>query len=89
MWLLRDEIASSLRQTVPVTAETLEMVANHVSSSKNKPCCVTHSVPLQFVYGPEQSLTHFIQVGASRTGYIIMIAILFFRLCLNAIRGSV
>ena len=62
LWLLRDEIASALRMTVPVTAPTLEMVANHVKDSEKKPCCIFKTILLQFVYGPEQSLMHFIEV---------------------------
>ncbi len=61
-WLLRDEIASALRLVVPVTATTLEMVATHVRESVDRPKCIHSKVDLQFVYGPEKSMQHFIQV---------------------------
>ena len=63
-WLLTDEIASALRLTVPVTAETLKMVAGHVkaSSKADNLSNLYEQVYLKFVYGPEQSLTHFIEV---------------------------
>ena len=61
-WLLRDEIASALRLVVPVTATTLEMVATHVKESVDRPKCIHSDVDLHFVYGPEKSMQHFIQV---------------------------
>ena len=66
-WLLTDEIVSALRLTVPVTADTLEMVTEHIKVSANKPdnfSILLEQVYLKFVYGPEQSLTHFIEVGS-------------------------
>ncbi|CAH1774976.1 unnamed protein product [Owenia fusiformis] len=60
-WLLRDEIASAMRQVIPLTENTLAMVAKHVEDSKGRPACIHESVPLQFVYGPEQSLTNFVE----------------------------
>ena len=62
-WLLTDEIASAMRSIVPVSLETLEMVAGHVKGSEDRPMCFAENVPLHFVYGPEQSLTPFIEVN--------------------------
>uniref|UniRef100_A0A8D0L4T2 SZT2 n=1 Tax=Sphenodon punctatus TaxID=8508 RepID=A0A8D0L4T2_SPHPU len=58
-WLLDDEIVSALRQDRPVTADTLHHVATHVYSSQGRPSCHSEVVPLQFVFGPEQSLEKF------------------------------
>ena len=61
-WLLKDEIASAMRLVVPVTATTLQKVADHVKSSVDRPKCVFHSEPLHFVYGPKKSMEYFTQV---------------------------
>lgn len=63
-WLLRDEVTSSLRHIYPVTAANLQLVADHVKESKGKVACVTETIPLKFVFGQEQSLPRFVQVGA-------------------------
>ncbi|ELT88148.1 hypothetical protein CAPTEDRAFT_222074 [Capitella teleta] len=62
-WLMTDEMVSALRLTTPVTEETLEMVAEHVKNSlpRDNWASVLDHVYLKFVYGPEQSLTHFIE----------------------------
>ena len=57
---------------MPVTAETLDMVANHVKHSAPRSegwSILLDEVYLTFVYGPEQSLTHFIEVGNSGLGF--------------------
>lgn len=61
---MTDEMVSALRLTTPVTEETLEMVAEHVKNSlpRDNWASVLDHVYLKFVYGPEQSLTHFIEV---------------------------
>ena len=63
IWLLNDEIVSSLRSVFPVTEGTLDRVTNHirVSQSKHKMCQYSEVV-LQFVFGPEKSLSLFIEV---------------------------
>ncbi|XP_077980912.1 KICSTOR complex protein SZT2-like isoform X2 [Glandiceps talaboti] len=58
-WLLKDEIASAKRLMTPINASTLEMVAAHVQASTDKPTCKAEHVPLQFVFGAEQSLGKF------------------------------
>ncbi|XP_013407252.1 KICSTOR complex protein SZT2 isoform X2 [Lingula anatina] len=60
-WLLKDEIASGACHISPPTVETLEMVSRHVQESKGKLSCITEQVPLQFVYGPQQSRLKFIE----------------------------
>jgi hypothetical protein len=61
-WLLTDEIISALRCIVPVSMETLQLVAKHVADSDDQRMCISENVPLHFVYGPEQSLKQFIEV---------------------------
>ena len=69
-WLLKDEIASAMRLVVPVSAETLDMVAIHVKTSNEKRMCIMEQVPLLFVYGPDQSLQHFVEVSHSSCGLL-------------------
>ena len=59
---MRDEIAAFLLDVSPVTEATLQLVANHVASSTGRPSCLMEVVPLHFVFGPEQSLSKFLQV---------------------------
>lgn len=59
---MRDEIAAFLLDTFPLDKNTLAFVANHVANSPDRPSCLMERVPLQFVYGPERSLEHFLQV---------------------------
>ena len=66
-WLLTDEICSAMRQVSPVTSTTLDMVAAHVKGSNEKPKCIHNEIPLQFVYGPEQSMVHFNEVNLIMT----------------------
>ncbi|KAJ9595165.1 hypothetical protein L9F63_013523, partial [Diploptera punctata] len=58
-WLMRDEIAAFLLDSFPLDKNTLSFVANHVASSPDHPSCLMERVPLQFVFGPEQSLERF------------------------------
>ncbi|KAM9384552.1 KICSTOR complex protein SZT2 isoform 2-T2 [Pholidichthys leucotaenia] len=58
-WLLEDEIVSALRHCHLITAKTLQKVAEHVSRSAARPNCHREDVPLQFVFGREQSLDRF------------------------------
>ncbi|CAG2218549.1 SZT2 [Mytilus edulis] len=60
-WLLKDEIASSLRQLNLIQTDTLEFVTDHIkkSAKKGKPNCSCEHIPLHFVYGVEKSLPNF------------------------------
>ncbi|ETE66408.1 Protein SZT2, partial [Ophiophagus hannah] len=58
-WLLDDEIVSALRYSQPVTASILSQAASHIYSSQGRPSCHCEVVPLQFVFGPENSLERF------------------------------
>ncbi|XP_047669778.1 KICSTOR complex protein SZT2 isoform X10 [Tachysurus fulvidraco] len=58
-WLLEDEIVSALRHSSLVDCSTLQKVADHVFRSSGRPGCHHELVPLQFVFGPEQSLEKF------------------------------
>ena len=60
-WLLQDEKASVALNSYPITADILNMVVQHVESSKDKPCCIIEKIPLMFIYGAD-SLEKFIQV---------------------------
>ncbi|XP_054280353.1 KICSTOR complex protein SZT2-like isoform X2 [Macrosteles quadrilineatus] len=59
-WLMRDEIAAFLLDQNPVTEATLQLVADHIISSPSRASCVYQTVPLQFVFGAEQSLAVFL-----------------------------
>uniref|UniRef100_A0A3B3D587 SZT2 subunit of KICSTOR complex n=1 Tax=Oryzias melastigma TaxID=30732 RepID=A0A3B3D587_ORYME len=58
-WLLEDEIVSALRHSRVIDSATLQKVAEHVSRSSGRSHCHCEEVPLQFVFGPEQSLENF------------------------------
>nr|XP_043900372.1 KICSTOR complex protein SZT2 isoform X3 [Solea senegalensis] len=58
-WLLEDEIISALRHSRVIGSATLQKVAEHVVRSSGRPHCHCEDVPLQFVFGPEQSLEKF------------------------------
>ena len=59
-------MASAMHHIFPVTVETLYMVARHVRDSfHDKPSCKATEIPLQFVFGPEQSLAKFTEVSLS------------------------
>ncbi|XP_068600053.1 KICSTOR complex protein SZT2 [Brachionichthys hirsutus] len=58
-WLLEDEIVSTLRHSWVIGVATLQKVVDHVLRSSGRPNCLCEDVPLQFVFGPEQSLEKF------------------------------
>lgn len=58
-WLLEDEIVSALRHSRVISSATLQKVAEHVLRSSGRTHCRCEDVPLQFVFGPEQSLEKF------------------------------
>ncbi|XP_055020868.1 KICSTOR complex protein SZT2 isoform X3 [Boleophthalmus pectinirostris] len=60
-WLLEDEMVSALRSCRLISSDTLLKVVEHVSRSAGRPHCHCEEVPLQFVFGPEQSLEKFKQ----------------------------
>ncbi|XP_056460489.1 KICSTOR complex protein SZT2 isoform X3 [Gadus chalcogrammus] len=60
-WLLEDEIVSALRCSQAISSTVLQKVADHVVRSSGRMCCQHEMVPLQFVFGPEQSLEKFRQ----------------------------
>ncbi|GFR12271.1 KICSTOR complex protein SZT2 [Trichonephila clavata] len=60
-WLLQDEKVSVALNCFPITSDALDMVIDHVKSSKDKPCCIIKEIPLTFVYGSENSLDKFTQ----------------------------
>ncbi|XP_028855759.1 KICSTOR complex protein SZT2 isoform X3 [Denticeps clupeoides] len=72
-WLLEDEIVSALRHSRSIDATILQKVANHVCRSSGRPQCHCEVVPLQFVFGPEQSLEKFKEEyrRVSFTGYVL------------------
>ncbi|XP_078662696.1 KICSTOR complex protein SZT2-like [Branchiostoma floridae x Branchiostoma belcheri] len=71
-FLLKDEITAALRLIRPVTIQTLEKVAAHVHDSSCRletglsanpldlPLTIQEDVPLQFVFGSDQSLERFV-----------------------------
>nr|XP_015210682.1 PREDICTED: protein SZT2 isoform X1 [Lepisosteus oculatus] len=72
-WLLEDEIVSALRHSKVISAPTLQKVADHVYRSRGRPQCHCEVVPLQFVFGPEQSLEKFKEEfrRMSLSGYLL------------------
>ena len=45
-----------------ITVATLDIVARHVERSRDKPTCKAEELALQFVFGPEQSMSKFTNV---------------------------
>ncbi|KAG7488258.1 hypothetical protein MATL_G00032180 [Megalops atlanticus] len=72
-WLLEDEIVSALRHSRVISTSTLQKVADHVYRSSGRPRCHCEVVPLQFVFGPEQSLEKFKEEfrRMSLSGYLL------------------
>ncbi|XP_072246292.1 KICSTOR complex protein SZT2 isoform X3 [Leuresthes tenuis] len=72
-WLLEDEIVSALRHSRFIGSATLQKVAEHVLRSSGRPHCHCEDVPLQFVFGPEQSLEKFKEEfrRMSFSGYVL------------------
>uniref|UniRef100_A0A3B4AZE0 Uncharacterized protein n=1 Tax=Periophthalmus magnuspinnatus TaxID=409849 RepID=A0A3B4AZE0_9GOBI len=66
-WLLEDEMVSALRSCHRISSDTLLKVVAHVSRSAGRPHCHCEEVPLQFVFGPEQSLAKFKQAPCERS----------------------
>ncbi|KAG7272531.1 hypothetical protein CRUP_006820 [Coryphaenoides rupestris] len=64
-WLLEDEIVSALRCSQAISSAVLQKVVDHVLGSSGHMCCQQETVPLQFVFGPEQSLEKFRQASAA------------------------
>nr|CAD7568424.1 unnamed protein product [Timema californicum] len=60
-WLMKDEISSFLLDIMPIKEDTLKFVADHVCSSPGRSSCLLEKVPLQFVFGPDQSMERFTQ----------------------------
>lgn len=58
-WVLEDQIVSALLHSGAVSSATLHKVAAHIVHSSGRPHCHSEDVPLQFVFGPEQSLEKF------------------------------
>ncbi|KAJ8276956.1 hypothetical protein GJAV_G00069790 [Gymnothorax javanicus] len=72
-WLLEDEIVSTLRHSRVISTLTLQKVADHVYRSRGRLHCLCEVVPLQFVFGPEQSLEKFKEEfrRMSLSGYLL------------------
>ncbi|XP_051233683.1 KICSTOR complex protein SZT2 isoform X3 [Dicentrarchus labrax] len=72
-WLLEDEIVSALRHSRVIGSAMLQKVAEHVLRSSGRPHCHCEDVPLQFVFGPEQSLEKFKEEfrRMSFSGYVL------------------
>ncbi|XP_041648166.1 KICSTOR complex protein SZT2 isoform X2 [Cheilinus undulatus] len=72
-WLLEDEIVSALRHSRVINSATLQKVAEHVMRSSGRQHCHCEDVPLQFVFGPEQSLEKFKEEfrRMSFSGYVL------------------
>ncbi|XP_052774284.1 KICSTOR complex protein SZT2-like isoform X2 [Mya arenaria] len=60
-WLLQDEIVSNLRHVYPIRSDTLAYTCKHIQTSADlgKANVSVDHVPLQFVYGLEQSAEKF------------------------------
>ena len=61
-WLVSDELISAACEATPITTPLLQSVAAHVQATHrmSDSCFVVH-VPLRFVFGANQSKTHFIE----------------------------
>ncbi|XP_069378746.1 KICSTOR complex protein SZT2 isoform X8 [Paralichthys olivaceus] len=72
-WLLEDEIVSALRHKRFISSATLQKVSQHVMRSSGRQHCHCEDVPLQFVFGPEQSLEKFKEEfhRMSFSGYVL------------------
>uniref|UniRef100_A0A8C4QMF7 SZT2 subunit of KICSTOR complex n=1 Tax=Eptatretus burgeri TaxID=7764 RepID=A0A8C4QMF7_EPTBU len=54
-WLLQDEMVSALRSQ-PITAANLQAAVRHAGCWAGRGACLAEILPLQFVFGAEQSL---------------------------------
>ncbi len=61
-WLVSDELISAACEATPITTPLLQSVAAHVQATHrmSDSCFVVH-IPLRFVFGANQSKTHFIE----------------------------
>ena len=66
-WLLHDEIVSNLRHIAPIQTDTLTLVSQHIHTSQGlgKANVSVDNVPLQFVFGQDQSVDKFTEVSES------------------------
>ena len=60
-WLLQDEMVSALRSQ-PITAANLQAAVRHAGCWAGRGACLAEILPLQFVFGAEQSLSPFLKV---------------------------
>ncbi|KAG2461412.1 SZT2 protein, partial [Polypterus senegalus] len=64
-WVLEDEIVSATRHLRVINKLVLQKVADHVYNSQERENCRFEVIPLQFVFGPDQSLAKFKEVSAT------------------------
>lgn len=62
--MLEDQIVSALLHSGAVAPATLQKVSAHIVQSSGRAHCHSEDVPLQFVFGPEQSLEKFKEARA-------------------------
>ncbi|XP_073936484.1 KICSTOR complex protein SZT2 isoform X6 [Castor canadensis] len=58
-WLLEDEMVGALRRGGIPQSPALQRAAAHIHSSPERSTCLRQTLPLNFVFGPERSLTQF------------------------------
>lgn len=60
--MLKDEIATALLDTEPVTSKTLHLVTTHVAENVGSSSCILDMIDLSFVYGSPHSYEKFLKV---------------------------
>ena len=61
-WLVADELVSICRKATPITQPLLQAVAAHIQTTHSiTDKCFSQRVPLKFVFGHNNSMTHFLQ----------------------------
>ncbi|XP_051789206.1 KICSTOR complex protein SZT2 isoform X2 [Erpetoichthys calabaricus] len=72
-WVLEDEIVSAMRHLRVINKLILQKVADHVYNSQERENCRFEVIPLQFVFGPDQSLAKFKEEFSrmSLSGYLL------------------
>ena len=61
-WLVSDELISAACEATPITTPLLQSVAAHVQAThRMSDSCFVVYIPLRFVFGANQSKTHFIE----------------------------
>lgn len=61
-WLVSDELISAACEAIPITIPLLQSVAAHVQAThRMSDSCFVINIPLRFVFGVNQSKTHFIE----------------------------